>query len=116
MGGGVLGNEKKEGGSILDQKFDPDLLPKAARIFCERLDEDQVLEMIDWLLAPVLVKTPKDQGTRKLQFEIDMQGRIGHLMAVVIAALEVNYSDFFYENSALAGLLKRMPTNTTPAT
>jgi hypothetical protein len=113
--GGQLAGSKKDGIAALLEQDTSELLPKAVSLFVTRLDETEVQQVIDWLLEPVHVQTEDDKGTRRIMFERDFQGRIGHLMKVVLAALEVNFQDFFSENSGLGAIFQRAKTDMTSA-
>lgn len=92
---------------ILDNPMGMAIAARAASALVNNLEEDQVLVTIEQLLGPVHVKTPETQGTIPIQFDVHFEGRIGHLLKVVTAALEVNYSDFFAGNAVLAGIMAR---------
>jgi hypothetical protein len=111
--GGQLAGSKKDGIAALLDQDTSELLPKAMNMFIARLDENEVQQMIDWLLQPVHVQTPDDKGTRQIMFERDFQGKIGHLMKVVLAALEVNFADFFSENTGLGAIFRKQAAGMT---
>lgn len=90
--------------SLLDLELKGDVMGNIVKALTERLDEDMVLNTIEELLQPVMCKGIKVGP----QFETHFAGRISHLMKVVWAALEVNYSDFFGEGFGLEGLRARV--------
>jgi hypothetical protein len=99
--------------SIMEYQLDESMISKAIGALTERLDEDIVLDTIHEIIRPVFV------DGRRILFEQDFDGRIGHLFKVLFAALEANYSDFFDGSiGGLGSLLQRVqpPVDTTQAT
>jgi Phage tail assembly chaperone protein, TAC len=91
-------------GKSLDMKISelpPGIINNAVTALVNRLDEDQVMQIIEDLMGSTHVKTENDRGTRPIQFAVDFCGRIGHLFKVVKASLEVNYADFFGDGTGL---------------
>lgn len=76
------GNEKEA-----DEKFSQ-ALPKVISALVSRLDEDEVLAVIQQL-----VSTCECDG-KQISFERHFQARLGHLMKVIRVTLEVQYGDF----------------------
>jgi hypothetical protein len=112
-----LEGEAKPAG-VLDMKFGKDLpadmFAKAAKALVSRLDEDQVWTTIEQVLANVMVKTAADAGSRKISMTVDFQGRTGHMLKVFVAALEVNYADFFGgEGGGLSALIDKARSGLT---
>jgi len=70
---------------------------------CGRINEDETDLIIKTLLSQVLIK---DKGTASEVFEEHFAGRYKHLLKVVLAAMEVNYADFFGGKLDLQSLLK----------
>ena len=73
----------------------------AARLLCERLDNDNVQSMINTLLSQV---THEGKGDVLKSFDIIFTGKIKHLFKVVFASLEVQYADFFDGKGVIEGL------------
>ena len=71
------------------------LIPMAVGALTESLDEDQTLNLVQQLMTCV---TKENQ---MLKFEQEFQGRLGVLLKLCKEVLEVNYSDFLGEISAL---------------
>lgn len=90
--------------SIMEKNFAPDVFAKAARALVNRLDEDEVINTIEIILDTVHGQFPGDKGTRKLHLDKDFAGEIGLLLEVFVAAIEVNFGDFFAEK--LGGVVK----------
>ena len=67
-----------------------DLLADAAQALTERLDQDEVLNLIQLLTADKVLCEGK-----KVSFDLHYQGRLDHLFKVLGAALEVQYGNFF---------------------
>lgn len=65
------------------------VIGKAMIALCERLDENNVEQLVKKLIGQVL----KGQG-EKIIFETEFQGRFGHLLKLLIAVVEVQYGDF----------------------
>lgn len=106
VAGGTKGAEDNTGllNSIMEKQFAPDVFARAARALVDRLDENEVIDTIEIVLQNVHGQFPGDRGTRKLNIDIDFAGEIGLLIQVFIAALEVNFGDFFSEK--LGGVIK----------
>jgi hypothetical protein len=74
---------------MLDQEVDPNALAKAVGLLIERLDEVDVVDLIEQLVAKSVLCDHKP-----VIFEMHYQGDIGHLFRVIAAALEVQYGNF----------------------
>ncbi len=98
-----------EGGSM-SGKDQTQLLGGAVRALVERLDEDEVLQIIK-----NLVDTAECDG-KKIIFETHFQGKIGHLFKVVYAVLEVQYSDFLGEALSMVAESGLMTAKSSTAT
>jgi len=72
------------------EKAAAEAIPLAARALCRRLDEDEVVAIIKKLMQSVNY----DNSPVSRNFERHFQGRLGHLMKVTYATLEVQYEDF----------------------
>lgn len=108
--GKAVGNVE---GSVMDLELSGAVMGEIVASLTDKLDEDVVLDTIEQLLEPVMCDG-KQVGK---QFETHFAGRIGHLMKVVWAALEVNYSDFFDGGFGLGSLAKRATASkSAPAT
>lgn len=64
-------------------------LPTAVRALTTRLDESEVLGLIQKLLETVT------QGNKPVVFETHFQGRLGHMLKLVAKIVEVQFGDFF---------------------
>jgi hypothetical protein len=96
---------------FLKTELNSDILGKALKALTDKLDEELVVNTIKELLEPVLC------DGKRIQFDLHFQGRIGHLLKVVKAALEVNYKDFFgVSQSLLEGLAIKAHTQSTQTT
>lgn len=87
----------KKSKSILDQEIDKDALGKAIRALTERLDDNEVLSLINALMEQVLC------DGKRIIFDTHFKGRIGHMFKVVKEAIEAQYSDFFEGGLGLLG-------------
>lgn len=76
--------------SLMDRKMDPEIISKAVRTLAEKLDEDQVLDLIETLTATKALCDGK-----KIVFDLHYEGKLPHLFKVLVAALEVQYGNFF---------------------
>lgn len=85
--------QTKDGKIKLDKDIDPDILGRAARALSERLDEDEVLSLIEQLTSGDAVTC----DGKKVDFNSHYDGKLGHLFKVFGAALEVQYGNFFDE-------------------
>lgn len=85
-----------DSGSILDANVSFDFIGTAIGMLTNKLDEDEVLGIVKTMLKYVNKKTEKG-GFVETNIEMDFQGKIMHLLNVVRAALEHNFSDFFVE-------------------
>lgn len=104
----MLDGEKKLGAeveapatkkSILDRKINGKMLGEAVKALVDKLDEDEVLSLVQQLCAQSLLCDGK-----KIIFDSHYEGRLGHLFKVLGAALEVQYGDFLGEMFASQGL------------
>lgn len=98
-----------EGGiSVLDAKIDWSMLGEAIGGLANRLDEDEVDELVKRLLANTLIdgKAGKEPAGGP-RFDIVFQGRYVTLFKVLSFVLEVNYriplSDLLVATSPIAG-------------
>jgi len=104
--GKAVSGLKSSSGSILDADVDYDFIGAAIGILTNKLDEDEVLGIVKTILKYVNKKTEKG-GFIEANLD-DFQGRIMHLLNVVRASLEHNFSDFF------AGIKSRLKEVLTP--
>lgn len=74
---------------ILDQEIDSNALTKAIGLLIERLDEVDVVDLVEQLAAKGVLCDHKP-----IVFDLHYRGDIGHLFKVVAAALEVQYGNF----------------------
>jgi len=89
------------GSKIEDAKAQTEILGKAVGELTSRLDEEEVINLIKKLVDCCL----KGEGS-KINFELDFQGRLGHLFKLVKAVLEVQYGNFFQEIGSIADSLQ----------
>lgn len=92
--GKAVSGLKSDNGSILEADVDFDFIGEAIGILTNKLDEDEILGIVKTMLAYVNKKNEKS-GFVGVSLEIDFQGKIMHLLNVIRAALEHNFSDFF---------------------
>lgn len=99
---------KASSGNLLDRQLDKDMLGKAVRSLTDRMDEDEVINLIKELTANdnLLV------DGKKVDFDTHYEGRLDHLFKVLYAALEVQYGNFL---GALIARIGSASANTTPA-
>lgn len=71
---------------------------------CDRLNEVEVREIIIAMTSQVICK---GKGEISKVFNEHFKGRILHLIKVVMAAMEVEYADFFAEGFGLQNLLRK---------
>ena len=83
-------------GSILERKIDLSLLSQAVEALTQNLDEDASLKLIEELIGGDAVLC----DGKKIDFDTHYQGRLEHMFAVLNAALEVQYGNFFVALSA----------------
>lgn len=101
-----VGDKDNKGKGLLDRKIDGVMLGVAVKALTTRMDEDEVLDLIEELAG-------KDNllcDGKKVIFDSHYEGKLGHLMRVVGAALEVQYGDFLEEMFAKAGSSKASTT------
>lgn len=81
-----------KGEGILDAKIDFGLLGAALTDLTQRLDEDQVVELIKRLLACTIAKEPGEKSKEAgRHFDVTFQGRYLTLFKVLGFVLEVNF-------------------------
>jgi len=89
-------------------------LPSAMAMVAEKMDEDQVLDMVR-----TLVKEVRRADGAPMPFDSYFMGETAHLFKVVAASLEVNYGDFFGVLKewvgAFIGTLSPQPSPTQPS-
>lgn len=64
------------------------LLPVAVRALVSRMDENEVMGVVQQLTSAVTV------DNKQISFERHFQGRLGHLLKLLSACVEVQYGDF----------------------
>lgn len=89
------------GSKISDPKAQTELFGKAVSELTSRLDEEEVIALIKKLIDCCL----RGEG-KKINFELDFQGRLGHLFKLLKAVLEVQYGNFFQELGSIADSLQ----------
>lgn len=92
--GKSIGGLTSNSGSILDAQINYDFIGAGIGLLANKLDEDEVLGIVKTMLKYVNKKNEKG-GFIEVNLEIDFQGEIMHLLNVVRASLEHNFSDFF---------------------
>ncbi len=105
---GAASGDGKQEKSMLDRNLDPELLSRAVKALCERLDENVVVDIVKELTATYAMCDGK-----KILFDNHYEGDLRHLFQVLSAALEVQYGNFF---GALLDVVPRGITNRTPTT
>ena len=117
LGGGAIGSVdsgqnpfQNKSGEKNPMNIKMDVLGKAITALTNRLDESEVQEIIKTMLSVVHVQNVN--GYAPVSFDVTFQGRIFHMLKVVGAALEVNYSDFLEGLSVLKGFAQKMITLT----
>ncbi len=88
----VEGEQKK---SLFDREINKEILAQAIDAFTERLDENEVIDLIETLAGKNVLCNGKP-----VIFNSHYEGKIAVLFKVVAAALEVQYGNFF---DALSG-------------
>lgn len=107
--GSVKGG-KSEVDSILDRDIDFDALSTALSELSNRLDEDQVIEIFTSLMEYSHCLDGGGSATNLSWEHPNFQGRVLHLIKVMKASVEVNYSDFFKGASDALGFAARRNT------
>lgn len=90
---GAIGGDRdiEKGKKILAALTTSDLLARATRALIERMDEDNVADLVEKLTGKA---TTMCDG-KPIIFNSHYEGRLGHLFKVFGAALEVQFGDFF---------------------
>lgn len=104
--GGLKMSDPDAGGAMT---VDPGIIGKAISGLTDSLDEAEFHEVSYKMLAYVFVETP--QGSSKfvkVQPDVQFQGKILHMMKVVGAAIEVNFSDFSEGFGGVQGLVQKL--------
>jgi len=86
-------------GDLLKKKIKPDVLGLAVKALTENIDSDEVDAIIENLAATKCLCDGK-----KINFDQHYKQKLGHLINVVKAALEVQYGNF------LAEVLSQLPS------
>lgn len=97
-------------GPLLERVFNGDALGKAMKALAERMDEDEVVSLMETLCG----ETACICDGKKVNFNSHYEGRLAHLFKVLKAALEVQYGDFLGEFGGLLG--KTAPSPSASAT
>lgn len=71
-----------------DQNKVVELLPQAIRSLTQRLDEDEVLDLIRELMTSV------SKNKKQIQFDLEFTGRLGDMVKLVYKIIEVQFEDF----------------------
>jgi NAD/NADP transhydrogenase beta subunit len=96
-------------GTVLDSKVSGDAIGGMVAALTNNLDADEVLEIVETLVGEAACLCDE----KKVVFNTHFAGRLGHLMKVLYAALEVQYGNFFEELTASVGPIRN--NTTTPA-
>ncbi len=92
------------GTGSLQEILERDLnIPLIVGMMADRMDEDEIIGIIKTLASQIL---HEPTGAIGECFDTFFSGRVAHLIKVIQASLEAEYSDFFGGNGVLAGLLK----------
>lgn len=78
-------------------------IPMVVGMLADRMDEDEIIGIIKTLASQIL---HEPTGAIEPCFDTYFSGRMGHLLKVIQASLEAEYSDFFGVNGVIAGILK----------
>jgi hypothetical protein len=94
----------------LDGKVDGEAIAGALDALSMNTNPDDFEKLAKEILEGVMVKGLEDVGYRKLIFDTDFSGKIGHLFRVLKAVMLFQYADF------LAGLAVNIPVSTAKET
>ncbi len=102
------------GGKLFESNLDPKILSSAVRVLVDKLDEDEVLDLIEEFTANDNVLC---DGVR-VNFDNHYEGKLPELFKVLAAALEVQYGNFFGEYIGVTkkGTIKNKNTTLERAT
>lgn len=95
IGMAAASGNKSSGKSLLETELNPEVISRAARALVDRLDEDDVMNLIIQLTSEDLLCDGK-----KINFDVHYNQKLPHLFKVLWAALEVQYGNFFDELTA----------------
>jgi len=115
VGDDIDGKKKK----LADKQVDTNKLGVAIASLCTRMHEKRVILTIKAFMAQV-IHTKSNEGDGKGMgdvskvFDEHFQGRIGHMIKVFLAAVEVQYSDFFGVFGGSENLLRRVQSKLGP--
>lgn len=93
----------------LDASLSMSLVSEAVDALSQNLDPDQFDKMIKEILSGTRFHL-EDGKSRELIFDMDFQGRIGHLFKLLKAVLQFQYSDFLGEIAAASSTLSARQT------
>ena len=103
--GPSLGTAAAAFGEGLDTEFDASILGKAVEELTKKLDENDVLDLVQRLLSQTQI------DNRKVNFDLDFAGNYMELLKVLLFVLEVNYKSFFSGlPSGAQGVLSQLGT------
>jgi len=89
-------------GSTLSSEEQSRILGMAVSAMAQRMDKNTVVALVKTLIESCL----KGEGA-KINFELEFQGKLGHLFKLVYAVLEVQYGSFLGELLGRAGELAK---------
>lgn len=103
---GLLMGSFKGPGKMLEREVDTDLMSLAFSALTDNLDSDEVIDILETLVAGDYILC----DGKKVIFDTHYEGRLDHLMKVVMIALEVQYGNFSGAISALRPVKKNHHT------
>jgi len=110
----VINNVKGGIGNIdldkLGESLDMGPVGDAIGILCSRLHEKKVLNIIRVYMEQVIHTGSNGKGQVSMCFDEHFKGRIFHMLKVFIAALGVQYSDFFGATSGVQSYASKIIT------
>lgn len=90
-----------------------EVLPKMISELCMRLDEKEIVSIIDELFTTVKCTAGEgESGTMPIKMDMHFHGRLASMLKMVGKVLEVQYRDFLADLGANAGFLKKMMERT----
>jgi len=79
----------------------PELLGSAIEAFLAQVEPDDFVLMVKEILEGVHVNDGAQN--RQVIFDVDFQGKVGHLLRLVRKVLEFQYADFFGDLATITG-------------
>ena len=97
---------EKKASKLLDSNMSPELLGKAVHALIDRMDDDQILALIEELASRNVMCDHKP-----IIFDLHYSGDIVHLFKVVMAAIEAQFGNF---SGALSASLSKASAEQGP--